>query len=253
MIYFSKAGKYGLHIPMTNENLVALINRANGQAGEQVLFIRPLTDSVHWAKAWHTTPVLNDTTAYVHGYSVYLIRNPELQYVGIVLDMGESDLHWLVLPEHRGNGYLSTALREVILPHLLQERETQRITISRNFGPEALEASERVARAAGFVPEPVAEEEEESQVAMRYTPADVGALPTFTGQTQLLSDARLQQLRYHFAYHANSLRLLAAEIDMQLGDTEFTEHINDLANQVHSLGLETEDTNWEVKRQMEQQ
>lgn len=134
---------------------------------------------------------------------------------------------------------------------MLQERETQRITISRNFGLEAFEASRCVARAAGFVPEPATEEDEESQVAMRYTPAEWATLPCFEGQIQPLSEKRLQQLQYHFAYHAKCLRLLGAEIDMQLGETEFTDHIKELANQIHCLGTETEDANWEVKRRLE--
>lgn len=236
---------------MSNETLIDLIDRANGRPGEQVLFIRPLTDSVHLAKAWLKPPALLDTTAIINGFPLYLIRNPEQRYVGVVLDMGEADLHWLVLPAYRGKGYLSAALREVVLPHLLQERETQRISISRNFGVKVFEASKRVAQAAGFVLEPKSEMDEQNQVTMRYTPADPGELPIFDGRHRLISEERLQQLRHHFAFHANCLRVLGAEIEMQLGDFEFAEHISDLANQVHSLGVETEDTNWAVACQLE--
>ena len=59
------------------------------------------------------------------------IKNKENQYVGIVLVMC-NDLHWHLKKEHRGKGYLSVALNEIILPHLLTEREEQYITISRN-------------------------------------------------------------------------------------------------------------------------
>lgn len=232
---------------MSNDTLRALIDRANGQPGEQILFIRPLTDSVHWAKAWLQVPVLHETTAIISGTPIYLIRDPGYDYVGIVVDMGEADLHWFVLPARRARHYLSTALREVILPHLLQNRQTQRISINRNFGEEIFEASARVARAAGFVLEPESEEDEESQVTVRYTPVDWTALPTFEGRNQPLSEERLRQLRSHFAYHANCLRVLGAEIDGRLGEADFTDHINDLAGQVHSLGAETEDVNWEIK------
>lgn len=233
---------------MTNQNLSDLIDRANGQAGEQVLFVRPLTDSVYWAKAWEQAPVLYKHTAPDTGYSLYLIRSRERQYVGIVLDMGPENLHWLVQPAFRKQGYLSTALRDVILPHLLQDRATQRITLSRNYGEEEFEASNHVARAVGFVPEPPGEHDEESQVAMRYTPADWNALPVFEGRNQPLSDTRLSELKQHFAYHANCLRVLRGEVLTQLGESDFTEHMHDLARQVHSLGIETEDTNWDAKR-----
>ncbi|SMB81331.1 hypothetical protein SAMN00120144_3369 [Hymenobacter roseosalivarius DSM 11622] len=230
---------------MTNENLIAYLDRANGQPGELLLFIRPLTDSVHWAKAWAQAPE-PDTTSAMNGYSLYLIRNPE-QYVGIVVAMGESDLHWLVLPAHRRQRYLSTALREVILPHLLQDRQTQQVSISKNFGEEEFEASEWVARAAGFVRESVGEHDGENQVTMRFTPVDWEALPVFDGRNQPLSEEELLQLRYQFVYHANCLRVLGAEINARLGDTDFTAQLNNLASQVHSLGIKTEDSNWSLK------
>ena len=68
---------------------------------------------------------------------LYLIKDVEGRYVGLVEDRGSSDLHWYTLPGYRRKGYLSTALREVILPHLFLNRSEKMITISHKVGDEA--------------------------------------------------------------------------------------------------------------------
>jgi hypothetical protein len=41
------------------------------------------------------------------------------------------DFHWLVLKDHQGNGHLTNALKETILPYLFQDRDEQRVTIDK--------------------------------------------------------------------------------------------------------------------------
>ena len=93
---------------MTHETLIRVLERANGGDGPEILLLFPLTDSVVWANLWLEAPQPDKTERRIEGDRVYLIRN-EQQYVGIALDMGPEDLHWLVLPEHREYHYLSNA------------------------------------------------------------------------------------------------------------------------------------------------
>jgi hypothetical protein len=87
---------------------------------------------------------------YNENKKIYFIKNAKNKYVGIVED-GGNDLHWYILPYNRGNGHLTKALREVILPHLLRDRDTQRITINEGFiGKKMAIASERIALCLGF-------------------------------------------------------------------------------------------------------
>lgn len=156
---------------MTHETLRSVLARANGGDGPEVLLPFPLTATVVWATLWLEAPSPDTTARRMEGDKVYLIHNGQ-QYVAIVLDLGSLDLHWFVLPEHRGQQYLSTALRDVILPHLLQDgRTSQRITISRNFGQRPFEASEKLALAVGFEHLPPGEDDTPSVASLQYIPA----------------------------------------------------------------------------------
>lgn len=105
------------------ENLIDLLNK--GELRERV-FVAPLSEAVHLAKVW-----MDDPKGQIVGegsYEFFLIRNDSLLYVAAVLDMG-NDLHVFVKKEHRGRGYLTKAMHEVVLPYLYQAgRTTQRVT-----------------------------------------------------------------------------------------------------------------------------
>ncbi len=64
----------------------------------------------------------------------YLQKSNDGKYACIVLDM-EMDLHVYTLGEHRGNGYLSKCLKEVVFPHLSLIRDSQRITVEHSKEP----------------------------------------------------------------------------------------------------------------------
>ena len=87
---------------------------------------------------------------YFENSKFYFIKNAKNKYVGIVQD-GGNDLHWYILPHHRGNGYLTNALRETILPHLLIDKVSQCITINEgHISKKMADASEKVALSVGF-------------------------------------------------------------------------------------------------------
>ncbi|MGV3540287.1 MAG: hypothetical protein ACO1OQ_10775 [Rufibacter sp.] len=88
---------------------------------------------------------------FIPGYNheIFFIKNEAGTFVSAVQNGGVEDLHWYVLHNFRKNGYLTIALKDTILPYLLQENLYQRITISRGVA-EDVSASTRVAKLAGF-------------------------------------------------------------------------------------------------------
>jgi hypothetical protein len=224
------AVQFELLSDMTDETLSSFIDRANELPGPEIVFTRPLTANVYLARAWRAAPDPTDKVWPIdYGYGLYLIQNPAQRFVAAVLDMGE-DLHWLVQPSFRGQGYLTQALRSVILPHLLQNREQQRITISRGLGTEAFLASEKVARTAGF------ELLEASPIESIFIHKALSIEPIifFEGVNQPLARGRMQALRQQFTYHAACLRQMKAEIELSLGNSFFTDCLDDLAAEVHN-------------------
>ena len=136
---------------MKPETIKKLINRLNSNIRQELFHIRPLTEKVVFAKVWTEKPKpTNRFGQNVGPNDFYFIKNEMGIYVAAVLDMVE-DLHWYVLPEYRGKGYLTSALKEVILFHLFKTRDKQRITISDLIGENNFNASEKVALKVGFV------------------------------------------------------------------------------------------------------
>jgi hypothetical protein len=222
---------------MTNENLAALINRANGFSGPQIVFTRPLAANVYLATAWLAAPSLtNRAASSPHGYDLYLIRSAGGVFVGAVLDMVE-DLHWLVSKPFRGHGWLTKALRQVILPHLLQTREQQTITISRDLDAVDRESSEKVARSVGFV---LLEENVHERTFAFRAVEPLPKLPEPAVVVSNMTEERLEALQQQLAHHAACLRLIQAEIIWTLADGPVSEELGDVAEELHGCASHLE-------------
>lgn len=214
---------------MTDETLSSFIDRANGLPGPQVVFTQPLMANVHRARAWRAAPAPTDKVSPIdEGYWLYLVQNPAQQFVAAVLDMGE-DLHWLVQPPFRGQGHLTQALTSVILPHLLQDRGKQRITISRGLCSKAYQASKKVAYAVGFE---LLNETAQESILLFKRPHSHQEAPS-TGISQPLAQQRMHELRQQLAYHAACIRQMKAEIELGVGNSSFTEGLDDLTGDIY--------------------
>jgi len=110
---------------MTDKSLNKLINTLNKGQRKEHIFIRKLDDKVDLVKVFNNNPKLNDRINYydIIPDTFYCIRENN-QYIGIVYDMS-NDLHWYIKKEHRGNGFLSKALKEIILPFIFRNRDEQ--------------------------------------------------------------------------------------------------------------------------------
>lgn len=116
-------------IKMTNETIEQVIDSLN--AGEMCdrTFRRALTDHVEYAKVWLFEP--KGECGNEGSYEFFFIRNEENAIVAAVLDMPEDhDLHCFVKHDHRGRGYLESAMISVIWPYFYQQGRTkQRVSI----------------------------------------------------------------------------------------------------------------------------
>jgi len=223
---------------MNDDTLTQLINRANGLPGPQIIFTRPLAANVHVALAWLAAPSLADRAhRTANGYNIYLIQNAAGVFAAAVLDMGE-DLHWLVRKPFRGQGWLTNALRQVILPHLLQSRERQIISISKGLDVADRLASEKVARDTGFVL--LEDSAHERKFAFQPTEAQP-EMPELTQVKPTMTEERLEELQHQLAYHAACLRLIQAEVAWTLAEGPVSEGLGDLAEEIqdHAGRLET--------------
>ena len=112
----------------------------------QNCIIKKLSQNVEIAKVWDLEEDDN-----IKPHTFFLIKNNK-EYVSAILVMYE-DLHWFVLPQHRGKGYLLKALKKVILPYIFDvlEYEEQKITINKSqIGIDNYKSSINVALKSGF-------------------------------------------------------------------------------------------------------
>lgn len=134
---------------MTSQELRVCIDRMNRNGGKDSIFPRRISSNVWVARVWSTSRRPSK------GYEgiIFFVTDDQGEYVAAIQDR-ESDLHWYVVPIHRGKGHLTKALQEAILPYLFENgREIQRITIDEEvIGKKRYNDSKSVAIRLGFMP-----------------------------------------------------------------------------------------------------
>ncbi len=138
---------------MTYRQLNKILKNLNLNKTDEYIFRRPLNDKIDFAYVWteNVNPITKEKSWYPPE-PFYFIKNSEDVYVACVSDL-TNDLHWYVLPKYRGKGFLTSALKSTILPHIFQDnREEQRITIDEfKIGSKNYSASLKVAKNVGFI------------------------------------------------------------------------------------------------------
>lgn len=132
---------------MTDKYIIQLINKLNRFPNYKECVKVGIGKNVELAHIWYKDGFSDSHIPYTY----FLIKENE-KYVGAVLDMTH-DLHWVILPKYRKKGYLSKALKQVILPHILDEtdRLEQKISIKRyQIGDTNYQNSLKVALSVGF-------------------------------------------------------------------------------------------------------
>lgn len=226
---------------MTNKYLKSLIDTLNKNKTDGLIHLRPLTATVDFAKVWTEKPKPTDNISFPDGpYKFYFIKNLDGLFVATVLDM-ERDLHWFVDSKHRQQGHLTKAMKEIILFHLFQDREEQRVTIDKNqIGEKDFISSQNVALSLGFV-----QADNNDYVLTR----DKYQTDNFIyGQNTQITEDRLDELKKKINYLGRSLWVIQTEIEMKLGDTDYTEELKELVDEIKKQTWRLEDAWWESKK-----
>lgn len=130
---------------MKEVSIKLLIDELNSKSFEGVIYKHQLSNNVDFAQFWGAeSPDLNPSNC-------FLIKHNEI-YVGAVIYM-VNDLHWYVNNEYRGNGYLTIAAKNTILPYLFEdlEKKEHRISINKDeIGDNNFVKSRSVALSIGF-------------------------------------------------------------------------------------------------------
>lgn len=220
---------------MTDKSLHSLIDNLNsGNTGSYLIFRRPLSQYVDFAKIWIEKPTANDNVTSSDGPDhFYLIKNNEGVFVAIVYDM-RRDLHWFVLPQYRGKGHLTKSMKATIIQHLFLSRDQQRITIDEmQIGPLNFKASQKVALDLGFT-----KSEEEDYILLKDH--SIKEIPN-AGVNSELTPERVDELRKQLNFLARSLWAIQTEIEMGYGKTEYSEELQKLGRQIKNHTWKIED------------
>jgi len=221
---------------MTDNDLSTIIDELNSGVKQTTTFTRPLTKTVDLAIHWIAIsgPVPEN---YFGPCTLYLVKErPNGRYVGIIEDKGRYDLHWVVLPSHRGLHLLSTALRSVILPHLFQDnRDEQHITV--DFARLALDnatASARLAEAVGFIFTGISE----GKHCYRLGAEAFYDVDFIDGDLSTLTDDRANEIRKLAGNCITQLKMLHSELKMAVG---FTDALQEFEDQLERISYSVDD------------
>lgn len=132
---------------MTDKYIIQLINKLNRNPNHKDCLKVGIGKNVELAHIWYKEGFSDSHIPYTY----FLIKD-NYKYIGAVLDM-TNDLHWVIHPKHRKKGHLSKALKQVILPYILEEmsRIEQKISIKRyEIGEINYQNSLKVALNVGF-------------------------------------------------------------------------------------------------------
>lgn len=218
---------------MTYKQLNKFIRDLNLNKANEYVFLRPLTTTVDFAIVWdYTINPLTKIKSLFMPLPFYFIKNAENIYVAAVSDMC-SDLHWLVLPKFRGNGYLTNALKETILPYLFQEkRGEQRITIDLNaIGIKNYNASLKVAKSLGFIES----KNVNGKTEMTLSESVFSGVGFIKGQNSEIQEGRVKILKDRAREISKELLKIQSELEMKLGIKEDLNEIKEIAKMVEGI------------------
>ena len=212
---------------MTPKQIISYINRINNGKLNDTIFCRPISKNVLFAKVWKYKPKLNSIRlANLEPSTFFFIKNKEGVCVGAVLDI-DKDLHWVVLKKHRGQGFLTQSLQNVILPYisLMMDRDEQQITISLNeIRILNYQKSKQVALSVGF--RPIDSEEKVFSLNLleqNYTNQFIKE------ENKKFELDYLDKLQNKFLFHYKNLQMLSNELKQNFGeDMMLSEHLDEI-------------------------
>jgi len=223
---------------MTDHFLKSLLQNLNANKTDNLIHLRPLSSTITYAKVWVKKIEKSKELLDFHGpYDFYLIKNEQGIYLADIVDM-RTDLHWYVDEKYRGKGYLTKALKEVILYHLFQNRNEQRITIDQDaIGDVNFKASEKVALSLGF------EKINTKEYLLQNENYQIENY--MAGDNTTISEEKVDSLKNQIKCLGQSLSMIQTEIEMTLGMADFVEELGETISTLNSQAFELKEIWWE--------
>lgn len=206
---------------MTTQTILDLISLINRKAHQDKIFLNSIGGNVYLARIWFDENEKTRTADYpsLSGWSAYFVKNERGVVVAAVLDMGPSELHWVVDPAYQRKGYLSSALIDYIMPHLVhvKNRYDQMVSFDSAETLAFKEASLKVAIKAGF--ELVNGVGRINQKSIKKPP--IVELP----DDQSVDQKRITALDLKVKYAVDLLESVADELELRYGTSELLRSI----------------------------
>jgi hypothetical protein len=229
---------------MTSKDIKKYIDRLNIGRYLETIFIRPISKNISVAKVWPAIPKISDPVNIgCPSYTFFFIKNEDQKFVGAVLDMN-SDLHWFVTRQYRKKGYLTTALKNVILPYLLDDKDAVRITISKGLEDEDYSNSKKVALAVGFKPL----DSDETIFEIKTEEFDSLFDDTFDQNTEITPE-RILLLRRRVSLMSKLLYQISDELSMAYYDDQ---GLHNVAAEVSYFNTKIDDIAWKYQKNVDE-
>jgi len=184
------------------------------------IITRKLTDTIKLAKVWSSKLSAKEFISPLH---LYLINENAVYIAGVLAE--PDSIYAFALKAWRGQRYVSTALRQGIFPHLLQQRPVLRCTISVTAlgGERKLSFAKKMALAVGF--ELLKDDPADCRLMM-----DASRLKErqyIKGENEPLSKSALSLLKSKLLYAASVLETVQTELEYKQGISGYSEGLNE--------------------------
>lgn len=215
---------------MKNDQLIELIGAFNNKTFSSYAALRVLSDTVVVGYMRTNPPTGEACNESSHKF--YFIIDRE-KCVGIVFEMGTSDLHWLVAEGHRKKGHLHRALREYIFPHMFSDGRKEQLATANS------EEGRDYAIRQGF--EMLAEPTMKGEMRLRLDRAQVDIAKCPVGCNQPLSKDEINELKIRLRKAKALVQSVSEEILCRYGADKLS--IGDLADSIENTALDLSDLN----------
>lgn len=223
---------------MSDKTIQLIIDKLNNQSDKHLIFTKKISLNVDIAIVWQNEPEIIDDYSNdgILSDKFFFIKNNEGKYIAAVIDRS-NDLHWFVTPKYRKQGHLIKALKTAILPYIFEEKEEQRITISKHeIGKINYENSKRVAELLGFK----SINNGENEFILKSFDFDFND-SEYDEVDTILSEERTNELRKEVYFLARRLQKVHDELSMNYGYNEEIYELSEMARKIKNYTWKLED------------
>lgn len=198
--------------------------------GGNHFIVRQLSATVHYAQLWPDFALGFVAEDVIFPRVFYFIKDKDTTIGGV--ELFDTSLDCFMSPQYRGKSLFSTAMKEFILPHILQQKPLQRLHLNRSeFGERKFEVLKKIFVALGFS---VLKEDTELRMVIDASRRPAGRF--ISGENKPLEQRRKEVIQKEFLWFSYRLTLIRAELELQEGISYQSEDIGDMIQRLQEFG-----------------